>query len=198
MAKKQKEIWDEKRRAFDSLNQTLLFLDDIGLTVQTIDSDRAILRIWRGSQKSPFVRYYYENTAKRDAAKEKYIQDEKRFVIQREMEKKRKKLEEKNRFENIKIGDIFVSSWGYEQTNVDFFQLVNLKGKTGEFRKISYETIEETGPMSEYVRPVPNSFIGEETEKYRLVGNSFKITSYAWGRKIEDPANSKHYHSWYA
>lgn len=31
---------------------------------------------------------------------------------------------------NIKIGDIFYSSWGYEQTNVDFFQVIALKGTT--------------------------------------------------------------------
>ena len=30
----------------------------------------------------------------------------------------------------VKVGDIFSMSWGYEQTNVDFFQVVALKGKT--------------------------------------------------------------------
>lgn len=31
---------------------------------------------------------------------------------------------------NIKKGDIFYTSWGYEQTNTDFFQVIELKGKT--------------------------------------------------------------------
>lgn len=30
----------------------------------------------------------------------------------------------------IKVGDIFYMSWGYEQTNVDFFRVKALKGKT--------------------------------------------------------------------
>ena len=30
----------------------------------------------------------------------------------------------------IKVGDIFYMSWGYEQTNVDFFRVKELKGKT--------------------------------------------------------------------
>lgn len=30
----------------------------------------------------------------------------------------------------VKVGDIFSMSWGYEQTNIDFFQVVALKGKT--------------------------------------------------------------------
>ena len=31
---------------------------------------------------------------------------------------------------SIKVGDIFEMSWGYEQTNVDFFRVEELKGKT--------------------------------------------------------------------
>jgi hypothetical protein len=30
----------------------------------------------------------------------------------------------------IKVGDIFEMSWGYEQTNVDFFRVKELRGKT--------------------------------------------------------------------
>lgn len=30
----------------------------------------------------------------------------------------------------VKVGDLFCMSWGYEQTNVDFFQVVALAGKT--------------------------------------------------------------------
>ena len=30
----------------------------------------------------------------------------------------------------IKVGDIFYMSWGYEQTNVDFFRVKALRGKT--------------------------------------------------------------------
>lgn len=34
-----------------------------------------------------------------------------------------------NRF-GVKVGDVFESSWGYEQTNVDFFQVVALVGES--------------------------------------------------------------------
>lgn len=39
------------------------------------------------------------------------------------------KQEKKNKF-GVEVGDIFSSSWGYEQTNVDFFQVVELVGAT--------------------------------------------------------------------
>ena len=31
---------------------------------------------------------------------------------------------------SVKVGDIFVISWGYEQTNADFYRVKALRGKT--------------------------------------------------------------------
>ena len=37
---------------------------------------------------------------------------------------------------NIKVGDIFYHSWGYEQTNIDFYQVVAITAKTVSIREI--------------------------------------------------------------
>ncbi|MCO4921779.1 hypothetical protein M1V64_25450 [Escherichia coli] len=29
----------------------------------------------------------------------------------------------------VSVGDVFVSSWGYEQTNVNFYQVISVHGK---------------------------------------------------------------------
>lgn len=55
-----------------------------------------------------------------------------------------------NKF-GVKVGDIFYASWGYDQTNVDFFQVVALVGKTSvRVRGVSLPLEEERGigPMS--------------------------------------------------
>ncbi|HCN5512602.1 TPA: hypothetical protein N6023_004603 [Escherichia coli] len=31
--------------------------------------------------------------------------------------------------DTVSVGDIFVSSWGYEQTNVTFYQVLSVHGK---------------------------------------------------------------------
>ena len=31
---------------------------------------------------------------------------------------------------NVKIGDIFYSSWGYDQTNIDYYMVTKIIGKT--------------------------------------------------------------------
>lgn len=51
----------------------------------------------------------------------------------------------------VRVGDIFEASWGYEQTNVDFFQVVELVGKTSvRVREVYPERIatDPTGAMA--------------------------------------------------
>lgn len=46
----------------------------------------------------------------------------------------------------VKVGDIFSMSWGYEQTNVDFFQVVKVCGETSvRVREVSPEIINRDG-----------------------------------------------------
>ena len=49
-------------------------------------------------------------------------------IRKEEPKEKKQKAEKKNVF-GVKIGDIFSASWGYEQTNNDFFQVIALVGE---------------------------------------------------------------------
>ena len=73
--------------------------------------------------------------------------------------KKQIKQEQKN-YLDVKVGDIFHFSWGYEQTNANYFQVVALKGtKQVIIKEIAYEIAETTGFDSYKVRPIKNSFL---------------------------------------
>jgi len=62
----------------------------------------------------------------------------------------------------VKIGDIFHYSWGYEQTNTNYFQVVALKGtKQVVIREIAYEITETTGFDSYLVKPCKDEFLKE-------------------------------------
>jgi hypothetical protein len=72
--------------------------------------------------------------------------------------------ETKGKAENmhgVKVGDVFVMSWGYDQTNVDFFQVVELRGQQKiKIREIAHKvTDRESAGMSEYVRPAIGQFL---------------------------------------
>lgn len=58
-------------------------------------------------------------------------------------QKETKKPEKKNKF-GVKVGDYFMASWGYEQTNVDYFQVIALVGETSvRVREVQPRMIEE-------------------------------------------------------
>lgn len=64
--------------------------------------------------------------------------------------------------EGVRVGDLFYGSWGYEQTNVDFFQVVALRAKhTAVLRRIAGDYIGGFS-MSGNVRPCRDAFTGPE------------------------------------
>ncbi|WP_407226574.1 hypothetical protein [Enterobacter roggenkampii] len=48
----------------------------------------------------------------------------------------------------ISVNDVFYSCWGYEQTNINFYQVVQVRGKqTVLLREIRAEIISDSQPM---------------------------------------------------
>ena len=66
--------------------------------------------------------------------------------------------EEENKNDSVKIGDIFHTSWGYDQTNTEYFKVISISktGKTCEIMQIGSETVKGSeGFMCESVTPIP-------------------------------------------
>lgn len=120
----------------------------------------------------------------------------------------------------VKVGDIFHSSWGYEQTNNDYFQVVALVGTSSvRVREVHLPIIETQGigPMSEdrvcqvvrdILPPSPFSVFIKDQEKGDLkrlkswaadgVSNPcFKLASFTDAHLVTGDT-LKVYESWYA
>lgn len=61
----------------------------------------------------------------------------------------------------LKLGDIFVNSWGYEQTNIDFYEVTGMTAASVRLRPID-KVYDETGFMSGTSVPIPGKYIGSE------------------------------------
>lgn len=73
---------------------------------------------------------------------------------------------------DVKVGDIFRSSWGYDQTNIDYYQCVRLVGKKMmEVREIC-EQSEDTGWLQGQSVPAPNHWATEPD--YSDEGKAYK------------------------
>jgi hypothetical protein len=71
----------------------------------------------------------------------------------------------------VKVGDYFYASWGYDQTNVDWFRVVGLTPKGVKIQKVFGTTVDdgEGGPVT-YVAPTPEPYT-TETRIYDEDGN---------------------------
>ena len=121
----------------------------------------------------------------------------------------------------VQVGDIFQSSWGYDQTNVSFFQVISVTEKSAKVREVfpPVVALRECGPMAEdRVYDIPGNgemlpskeysvFISNKEKGaskrirvYNFHGKPeayIKISSFASSKKI--PAGEfKCYVSWYA
>lgn len=55
--------------------------------------------------------------------------------------------------EPLKVGDILYSSWGYDQTNIDFYKVIEItkSGKSAKIQSIGQKVTRNAGFMCEYV-----------------------------------------------
>ena len=64
-----------------------------------------------------------------------------------------------------KVGDLLNYSWGYDQTNQEFAQIVAVGARSVTIREIAGHSIRATGSMSDVVAPVKDHFTGEPVVK---------------------------------
>lgn len=83
---------------------------------------------------------------------------------------------------NLTIGEIFRCSWGYDQTNVEFYQVIATTKNKVTLCEIAQQR-EETGFMSGECTPAPNHFIGKPFNRNVNMTSgkpSIKISSCSW------------------
>jgi hypothetical protein len=70
-----------------------------------------------------------------------------------------KRKAERNAPHPLKVGTILHTSWGYDQTNVEFFEVTRIVGPhTVELRELAQER-SETGFMSGRCKPIPGQYL---------------------------------------
>lgn len=105
--------------------------------------------------------YRYSNPVDRDSRINADIESLKRQEVQKQAVKE-KLADMKKNFQNpFKVGDLFYDSWGYDQTNIDFYQIVEVGRASVKLSKIKQIYLESAGDMCEYVAPAKDDFVGE-------------------------------------
>ena len=85
----------------------------------------------------------------------------------------------------VKVGDMFCDTWGYGQTNVDFYQVVDLKGSITVVLKPVKKNARMIGDMSYMVSPIKDDFL-EGKYKTRFMTNGEETIQ----RRVKDNGNN--------
>lgn len=99
----------------------------------------------------------------------------------------------------FKVGMILSNSWGYDQTNVDFYQVTRTTPRGVYIRPIGGKSVPGSeGFMSDKVVPARNQFTGPEQFKPVLTGSDKGYLAADHGVLSLCDEWETHYQSWYA
>ena len=159
-AKFEKDRFSDIRRSrFAHFKNVALYLCDLsGAEAYTYTlNGRFIVAAFTARSKNPVFHYAYTNEAGRMEKLQAF------FSAQYEAEalKAERRAERFNYEVKLKAGDILYTSWGWEQTNIDFYQVIRVINKKIVVRGIAKD-YEETQYMAGFSTPIPGFFISDE------------------------------------
>jgi len=154
----------------------------------------------------PLFNYKFRSLQRMNEFCQEWIDD---IKVQAEAKKNKKALlaEAAKGEHPYKVGQIIYNSWGWEQTNVDFYQVVGVKHKSITIRAIKSAYAKDQkrcGAMCAYVVPVKDDFKDEPQTKRVLLYMScektptFYINAKHGSFNIYDQGDAGVYSSWYA
>lgn len=125
---------------------------------------------YRGRALKPVFNYSYRTVEAREKSVKEWMDRISGSAASRNQAK-----QEQERV--LKVGDVLRASWGYEQTNVDFYKVLRLVGTASvEIVEIGCESI-ATGNMTSRVIPDVSNVIGEPMVR-RAKGNYVRTDSH--------------------
>lgn len=113
------------------------------------------------------------------------VKDIKKLIVRA----KKKKLKDEN-IGKYKIWDVLVISWGYDQTNVNAYQIVELKNTKVVLKEIKLEVISSYWHQQDKVKPIVNSFLDDKKilkriGTYGITINWYNLQLWDWERSYD-------------
>lgn len=159
------------------------------------------LTLWLPKATKPFLNVYYRTQELRDGR----IDEAVKGLQYRQEQKEKRKAERRGdpaQWELVQVGFIFHCSWGYDQTNNDFYQVIAKKGQFVTLRAIGQKSIASPvfSPMSDHRTAVKDAFLENSKPFVKKVQFSsgrpyITMNSYSSAHLWD---GEKVYNSWYA
>lgn len=152
--------------------------DGLAAVVYVVDSTATMQTTaagFTGKKAKPDFHFRFRDSEQRDRHIEDFFQR-----VQSAANFKRERAEARRAFSHsLTVGSVLYSTWGYEQTNVDFYQVVELVGAHMVVIRQIEKVSTEHASMQGTCLPRADAFVGEQMRRHVQVGNSVKIASFS-------------------
>lgn len=149
-----------------------------------VDREKPTAIFYIGKQSTPA---WYNRFQDNDSMKKKILEQISNLMSYEDLKAKRR--EEMKAPHTLKVGDILYTSWGYDQTNVDFYQVTAVvSDRSVKIRQIASKVVSSDGGGCDNVVAIKDAFLSPANE-YDKTGiemlkranktNSVNIASYA-------------------
>lgn len=155
-----------------------------------------IVNIYEGRKNTPTI-MYYDDKLSMLLGIEWFLSKKSKINIKKEEQSRIDKLIAEENRSKVNVGDIYYTSWGYDRTITEFFQVVEILSKTKVNIKRIDEIIVSEDYMSHNTKPAKDQFISEVKKvSLDMYGNLVKADEY--GHKAYKVTEGKEYYSsWY-
>ncbi|CAD7741035.1 hypothetical protein LMG31884_47200 (plasmid) [Xanthomonas hydrangeae] len=145
-------------------------LDGITAVVVT-DGAKPCAFGFRGRSIKPAFRYSFADSIKRDSYVTAWLETENKAIAERQAAKQKA--------HTLAVGDVLYSSWGWEQTNISFYEVVAVRGAVVDLRLL-HQDKRYTSDVSGTCTPCRGSYAGDVLKGKRPNGdNRIRLNSYS-------------------
>jgi len=130
------------------------------------DRGRPCALIWQGKKSRPTQHLAFRSIEERDQHLAKVIDAARKVAAE--------KQQRRSGGHTLKVGDIVYNSWGYEQTNIDFYEVVSTTKCTVRLRAVETQK-EYDGDMSGTCTPLLGVYKSDDVQTRRASGNSVNM-----------------------
>jgi hypothetical protein len=166
-----------------------------------IHDNNLTIKGYYGKALKPSFFYRYKTKEELDLAITRHA-DRLNKIYESSVERKVKKKEANSAIkaaDHFSIGEILVNTWGYEQTNIEFYQVTKISAKRITVAELK-KTYTETGFMCGHAIPNKDSFV-ENGDTYNLTvkenGAQVRLSSpksfYSFSKWDGRPEYESHY-----
>ena len=167
---------------FDAIEQEYPEAD---LMVYVFNESRAFIA-FKGRQSKHMTREFFSTAAQ--------MQTRLGQFVQRETEREEAKRRRRDTPHGLEVGDVLFSQWGWEQTNVDFFQVVRVPSlKSVVVRQIAKETTPNPETMTGTTMARPGVFLERSKETLHRASGLHRVNGgkVAYGELVKWDGQAK-------